>query len=123
MDKRTARKLLQEERERLEELLGAVSIDVRQDGEQQAVAGELSSEDQHPADLGTDTFERSRDASIAQNLEAQLRDVSRALKRIGEGTYGTCEACGRRIEKERLEARPASRYCVEDQERAEREAS
>jgi DnaK suppressor protein len=123
MNRGTARTLLQAERRRLEELFLAVSTEGRDDGELPAVGSELSSNDQHPADLATDTFERARDLSIAQRVEAELTDVDRALQRVDEGTYGTCEACGRKVDEARLQVLPATRFCVQDQARAEREAS
>lgn len=76
---------------------------------------------QHPADVGTETFDRERDMSILEQVEAELADVEHALHRLDDGTYGRCEACGRVIDEVRLEARPAARLCLEDQEAAERE--
>jgi RNA polymerase-binding transcription factor DksA len=84
--------------------------------------GELSSLDQHQADLGTETFEREKDLSILENVEAELADIEHALARISDGSYGTCEACGRAIDEERLEAMPATRLCLDDQAAAERQA-
>jgi len=89
---------------------------------EQESLSELSSVDQHQADTGTETFNRSRDLSILESLEAELTDVEHALGRLDDGTYGTCEACGRRIDDDRLEAMPAARFCLEDQAAAEREA-
>lgn len=83
--------------------------------------GELSHNDQHQADTGTETFNRERDLSILEQVEAELADVERALRRLDEGTYGTCEACGQAIGDERLEAMPATRFCLADQSLAERE--
>ncbi|MEO6120731.1 MAG: TraR/DksA C4-type zinc finger protein [Acidimicrobiales bacterium] len=83
---------------------------------------ELSSMDQHQADVATETFDRERDLSILENVEAELDDVEHALHRLDDGTYGTCEACGRAIDDGRLEALPAARFCLEDQSLAEREA-
>lgn len=48
-----------------------------------------------------------------------LQEVRDALRRIDEGSYGTCEDCGRAIEPARLEAAPWTRYCREDQEKRE----
>lgn len=75
----------------------------------------------HIADAGSEMFERSRDLSIVQDIEAQLVDVDHATARLSNGTYGTCEACGKPIGAERLAARPAARFCIEDQHGAERE--
>ncbi|HYX75785.1 MAG TPA: TraR/DksA C4-type zinc finger protein [Gaiellaceae bacterium] len=54
--------------------------------------------DNHLADLATDTIDREIDA---------------ALKRIDEGTYGTCAAGGEPIEPERLEYLPWATLCAE----------
>jgi RNA polymerase-binding transcription factor DksA len=83
---------------------------------------ELSANAQHQADIGTETFNRERDLSILEHIDAELSDVEHALRRLDEGTYGTCEACGCPIGDERLEAMPAARFCLRDQARAEQEA-
>lgn len=44
--------------------------------------------------------------------EEELRDIADALDRARRGTYGTCEACGLSIPRERLEAMPETRTCV-----------
>jgi RNA polymerase-binding transcription factor DksA len=75
----------------------------------------------HIADAGSELFERSRDLSIVEDLDAQLADIVHATARLTNGSYGTCEACGRPIDPERLDARPATRFCLEDQQGAERE--
>jgi len=84
--------------------------------------GELSSSDQHMADVGTETFDREKDLSILEQVEAELADVEHALRRLDDGSYGTCEACGKVIDDARLEALPAARFCLDDQSKAEREA-
>lgn len=76
----------------------------------------------HVADAGSEMFERSRDLSIVHDIDARLVDVEHARARLSNGTYGTCEACGKPIGAERLAARPATRFCIEDQQGAEREA-
>jgi RNA polymerase-binding transcription factor DksA len=120
MDLDHARDLLEEERIRLAGLREGLD-DVRNESENDSLS-ELSSLDQHQADVGTETFEREKDLSILERVEAELADVEHALERIDEGTYGICEACGKPIGDERLEAMPASRFCVNDQALAEREA-
>jgi RNA polymerase-binding transcription factor DksA len=82
---------------------------------------ELSSSIQHPADIGTETFDREKDLTILDSIEGELADVEHALQRLDAGTYGTCEACGRPIGDDRLEAMPATRYCLHDQAAAENE--
>lgn len=46
-------------------------------------------------------------------LEENLRDIESALKRIEDGSYGTCKYCGLPIAEKRLEARPVASACVE----------
>ena len=46
-----------------------------------------------------------------------LRAIEEALARIRNGTFGTCEQCGQRISKARLEAVPWTRLCRECKER------
>lgn len=48
-----------------------------------------------------------------------LTDIDDALRRIDEGSYGTCLDCGRTIEEVRLQAVPWTRYCIQDQEKHE----
>lgn len=50
----------------------------------------------------------------ADALAAELDDVESALRRMDEGTYGTCEVCGGEISDARLEAMPAMRLCARD---------
>jgi RNA polymerase-binding transcription factor len=119
-----ARERLMSERDRLQRIRDGLSAEPGEDAGPSEREGlsELSLADQHPADLGTEMFEREKDMSILERVDAAIADVDRALKRIDEGTYGICEACGREIAKARLEFKPEARFCVDDQARAEREA-
>jgi YteA family regulatory protein len=74
---------------------------------------ELSTNDNHPADLGTEMFERSKDIALNENRERHLSDVTEALARIDNGRYGLCDTCGTQIQYERLEAIPTTLYCKE----------
>ena len=121
MDTDLARQRLAEERERLDEVRSTFDAEGLTDQSENDSVGELSSYDQHQADLGTETFEREKDLSILEQVEAELADVEHALRRLDEGTYGTCEVCGKPIPEERLEAMPATRLCLEHQAEAERE--
>ncbi len=51
-----------------------------------------------------------RRALMAQ-LELRYHNVTHALERFANNTYGICEICNEPIETERLEANPASRTC------------
>lgn len=73
--------------------------------------GELSLIDNHPADVGDELFERSKDMSIRENNHMMLEKVNNALDKLQQGTYGICTSCQKRIEEERLEAVPYASEC------------
>jgi RNA polymerase-binding protein DksA len=57
---------------------------------------------------------------IGEHDRRELQEIHAALGRLAEGSYGICERCGDAIAPERLEAVPATRWCVEcaaDEER------
>jgi RNA polymerase-binding transcription factor len=60
----------------------------------------------------TEAVERIHTTSAARALAAMLDDVRRALAKLAEGSYGTCDACGRAISPERLEAIPWAVLCI-----------
>lgn len=74
--------------------------------------GELSHYDNHPADMGTEQFERGKDLALNEHAEKELEDINEALHAIEEGTYGICTKCGEDIPFERLQAVPTTDRCV-----------
>lgn len=76
-------------------------------------SGDLSSMPIHMADLGTDNYEQEFALGLLDGERKLLQEISDALQRIEEGTYGICEGTGRPIPKARLKANPWARYCVE----------
>ena len=120
MDKATARRRLEKERTRLQ----GMREDLEREREETTTdgAGELSTVDQHPGDSGTETFELEKTVSLLEQMEDELQEVEAAFQRVEAGTYGNCQTCGHPVGGERLEALPATRFCIEDQAKAEREA-
>lgn len=49
--------------------------------------------------------------AINDELEVRFNLIKRALKKIEDGTYGTCEISSEPIEADRMEANPAARTC------------
>lgn len=121
MDSDEARQRLADERERLVGVRTTFDEEHFSEQSERDSVGEISSYDQHQADMGTETFEREKDLSILEQVEAELADVEHALRQLDDGTYGTCEVCGKVIPDERLEAIPTARLCLEHQAEAERE--
>jgi DnaK suppressor protein len=70
-------------------------------------------------------------ADIEQNIHMQLKNretftlqkVNHALKKIEEGSYGECEACGEQIEIRRLQARPTANLCIACKEEEEKRSA
>jgi DnaK suppressor protein len=113
MDTEQARTRLVAERDRVQEVHAAAGRLTASATE--AAERELSSAEQHPAELATETMERELDQSLVEHAEQELTEIEAALERVQEGRYGLCEACAKPISDARLEAMPAARYCVEDQ--------
>lgn len=78
----------------------------------QESSGELSNYDNHPADTGTELFDREKDEALNGHAEKELEDINAALHAIDEGTYGICAICGEDIPLERLEAMPTADKCI-----------
>lgn len=110
---------LQQEQARLETLREEVLSEHGEGGEADQL-GELSSYDQHQADVGSEVFEREKDLSIVQQVEEQIGEVKAAMTRLHDGTYGRCERCGKPIGGDRLDAIPWARLCLDDQAAGER---
>jgi RNA polymerase-binding protein DksA len=82
-------------------------------------SGEGAGDDQ--ADAGAKTFEREHEISILSNKKDLLDQSLRALERIQEGSYGSCENCGKPIGKLRLmEANPRATLCMPCREKEDR---
>lgn len=52
-----------------------------------------------------------------------LRKIEKALARIEDGTFGTCERCEESISAKRLEARPVTTLCIRCKEEQEKKES
>jgi DnaK suppressor protein len=70
-------------------------------------------QDQHLGDTATAMHDREMDYTLADNEAQLLAKIDAALRRIEDGTYGTCTNCGRPISLERLEARPWADLCID----------
>lgn len=81
-------------------------------------AGDGAGNDQ--ADVGSTTFERDHEMSLANNARVMLAQTEHALARIDDATYGVCESCGQPIGKMRLMAFPRATLCLSCKQREER---
>jgi RNA polymerase-binding transcription factor DksA len=76
-------------------------------------AGNLSNMPIHMADLGTDNYDQEFTLGLIENEQTTLEEVREALKRLDAGTFGLCLSCGGPIAKNRLQAIPYTRNCID----------
>jgi DnaK suppressor protein len=69
--------------------------------------------DDNFADSGQVAAEQGENKVLAGQLKEQIDELDHALAKIDSGEYGTCEMCGNPIAAPRLEAMPATRYCID----------
>jgi DnaK suppressor protein len=60
----------------------------------------------------TEAVGRLTEIGVGRSLESTLARIERALAKLDDGTYGTCDACGGPIEPDRLRARRDSVLCL-----------
>jgi RNA polymerase-binding protein DksA len=107
---------------RREEIQGGVD---RMDAELRSIG--IDQEDEkgglgnHLAEDGSNVMEAERITTIADDVRDVLAQIDAALARMEDGTYGTCQRCGKPINEERLEAFPYVAYCIECQSLIERQ--
>jgi DnaK suppressor protein len=61
----------------------------------------------------TEAVSRLNEVGVADKLTTSLDQIDRALAKLDEGSYGSCDACGAAIPSARLAARPESTVCVD----------
>ena len=90
---------------------------------------QLRSHDDQVRDKQQEALEMNADDGVKDSVDMSLQDVNQeialrlgeresqmvadidgALQRIDDGTYGTCERCGKPIPEARLEALPTARF-------------
>jgi DnaK suppressor protein len=57
-------------------------------------------------------FERSQSTVVLNQSRTHLQEITKAIARLDEGSYGVCARCNEQIPFARLEARPYSAHCV-----------
>ena len=67
------------------------------------------------AAAASQVFEQQRDLALRDRATSHLELVDGALARLDDGTYGTCQRCGKPIAPARLEALPWAAHCIECQ--------
>ena len=79
-----------------------------------------------PTDRASLESDRNFQLRIKDRERKLIQKIKEALDRIEDGTFGTCESCGKPISEKRLMARPMTTQCIdcktedEQKERLER---
>ncbi|MBW3624813.1 MAG: TraR/DksA C4-type zinc finger protein [Armatimonadetes bacterium] len=111
------RKQLMEEREKA--LQSEHNADEIFDTSEEFETGELTTHDDHQADIATDLTNREQAVVLRDNIRHIIDQIDHALEKIDNGTYGICDDCGENIALERLEFEPYAAYCIKDQAKIE----
>jgi DnaK suppressor protein len=75
-------------------------------------------------DLASSEYLQSFTFRLRGREKVFLDKIEKALAKIEDGSFGTCEECGEEVSVKRLEARPETTLCIrckEDQERIEKD--
>jgi DnaK suppressor protein len=113
------RSLLEQERERIVSQLAHLHEEGSRSMEDEL--GEVGrGVDNHLGDMASVTFERELDEGLEEGAQQTLVQIDRAVAKLDDGTYGSCERCGGAIGEERLRARPWALLCVDDQRLVDR---
>ena len=88
----------------------------------EARAADHSTEVQDFKDVAADESRAAIDDVALSHAATELAQVSAALRRMDEGSYGLCQECGEAIDERRLLALPATPFCTACQADHERPA-
>lgn len=111
--KDTLKKLLLDEKAKLESELAAIGSENKETGDWEAVP-EVATDSSDENDIA-DRFENFEERGAVMNaLEPRLAEVDAALLLIdiADNSYGVCESCGNDIEIDRMMANPAASTCM-----------
>lgn len=61
----------------------------------------------------TEVIELEKRLAMEHQINGMLASIDHALEKFDNGTYGTCDRCGKPIEQGRLEALPYANLCLE----------
>jgi RNA polymerase-binding protein DksA len=110
-DLKVYKALLLKEREKIGGGLSHIAQETLKTSQKDA-SGDLSGYSFHMADQASDNYEVEFSLSRASDEQDLLYSIDEALKRVMEGSYGSCSQCGKQIPKKRLKAIPHAELCI-----------
>lgn len=107
-------KLLEEEKQKLEEQLSTIAHRNPDAPEDWSVNyPNLNPSAGAQDEIADQEEELENEASLELTLESRLHDINDALERVKHGSFGICAVGKEEIDEARLRANPASRTCME----------
>ncbi len=104
LDLKTVRKALQAHRDHTRDRVAALA--------KRPELGSAQGFGKRIGDGTTEAISRLTEIGVGQSLESTLARTERALSKLDDGSYGTCDACGQPIAPARLHAMPDSVMCL-----------
>ena len=102
------RSRLESEQKRLTEELEQSKVSVRRPADERREGSPFGKREEE----ATESFELEKRLALEKRVREQLAEVSHALHKFEEETYGLCDSCGQPIDPARLEALPQANLCV-----------
>jgi DnaK suppressor protein len=113
LDKKTLEVIKKDLLARKKQILDSLEDISRPDGHEADHVGAKFPEYGDKADENAQEISDYTTNSAAEKvLEKTLADIDTALKRIEDGSYGTCKYCHQAIAPKRLQARPVASACI-----------
>ena len=82
------------------------------EGDEYAGSSESEGEEADPVDAADNIEELVTNVPLVSELQKRRKAIKSALRKMKDGTYGTCDECGEDISLDRLEANPAAATCI-----------
>ncbi len=101
------------ERDSLEEELAGHGRVLNDAGDWGGASVGFDGEEADPNDTADQIEELVTNVPLVAELEERHTDVTEALEKMDDGTYGICEEGDEAIPLERLKVNPAARTCIE----------
>lgn len=118
-DLKKYKELLLKERENTGQEISHIAKESLKQSQRDA-SGDLSGYSYHMADMASDNYEREFSLGRATEEQALLYSIDEALKRVEDGTYGSCLQCTKPISKKRLTVVPHTELCIDCQKKDEK---
>jgi len=111
MNTDTYKEALLAEKERVEKELSSIGRKTGVKGDWEATPENMNVLRADPNEVADEAEEYQTRIALDTTLETRLAEITGALERINQGTFGTCQVCGAQIEEDRLSANPAAATC------------